>query len=131
MINLIVILDPNYEAPLETVAQSAPVWIVASGQNKFASQRAWAPHPTTDHRDKGAVTCFDGTDTEDRLANLLNVLPTLEEHHGEIRDDRFAFPKGFALKVIGLPPANNVFQALQTFGFSSFVPTEHGFEAHV
>ena len=131
MINLIVILDPSYEAPLGTVAQSAPVWIVASAPNKFASQLAWATHPTTDHRDKGAVTCFDITDPEDRLANLLNVLPTLEEHHGEICDDRFAFPKGFVLKVIGLPPATNVFQGLQEFGFSSIIPAEHGFEAHV
>ncbi len=131
MVNLIVVLDPDYEVHLESAAQSAPVWLVASAQNKVACKRFWAAHPTTDHREKGAVTCYDVTDTQDRFTNLLNILPTLEEHHGELRDNRVAFPKGFILRVIGLTLANNVIQALQESGFSSLVPAEDGFETCV
>jgi hypothetical protein len=54
---------------------------------------------------------YDVTDQEDRVGNLLNVLPTLQEHHGEIRDDHFSFPKGFALGVHGLTPTETVTSA--------------------
>jgi hypothetical protein len=63
------------------------------------------------------------------LANLLDVLPTLEEHHGEVRGDRFIFPEGFVVEVLGLTLANNAIIALQEFGFSSFAETTEGFKA--
>jgi hypothetical protein len=129
MINLIVVVDPNYGDLIGTAAQTAPVWAVATLANKTACERAWTAHRTTDHRERGAVTCYEAADTEDRLANLLSVLPTLEEHHGEICDDHFSFPKGFVLGVLGLTPAQNVTAALKEFGFSSFVEMADGFKA--
>src|ERR1700732_1870265 len=99
MINLIVVVDPNYGDRLETAAQIAPVWVVHTIDNQAACKRLWSAHPTGDHREKGAVTCYEVGDAEDRLANLLSILPTLEEHHGEIRGDRFSFLKDFVLEV--------------------------------
>ena len=98
--------------------------------NKDACKRLWNAHPTGDHRESGAFTCYEAGDTEDRFANLLNVLPTVEEHHGEIRDHQFSFPKGFVLGVIGLTPASSVLNALREFGFSSFVELADGFQAY-
>ena|ERR1700730_1346943 len=34
---------------------------------------------TGDQREKGAVTCYEAGDAEDRLANLLSILPTLDK----------------------------------------------------
>jgi hypothetical protein len=53
----------------------------------------------------------------------------LEEHHGEIRDDRFSFPDGLVLEVIGLTLVNSVINALREFGFSSFFEMPEGFQA--
>jgi hypothetical protein len=129
MINVIVVVDPNYGDRLEAAAQIAPVWVIATVDNKAACTRLWNVHPTGDHREKGAVTSYEVGDTQDCFANLLNILPTLEEHHGEIRDDRFSLPKGFVLEVIGLTPADSVINALREFGFSSFVEIADGFQA--
>ena len=129
MTNLIVVVDPNYGDRIETAAQTAPVWAVASLVNKAACERIWAAHRTGDYRERGAVTCYDVTDQEDRLGNLLTVLPTLEEHHGEIHDDHFSFPGGFVLGVLGLTPTETVTSALKEIGFSRFVGLAEGFNA--
>jgi hypothetical protein len=113
MTDLIVVLDPNYGDRIETVAETAPVWAVASLVNKTACERIWAYHRTVDHRERGAVTSYDVTDQEDRLGNLLSVLPTLEEHHGEIHDAHFSFPNGFVLAVFGLAPTESVTSRLK------------------
>ncbi len=131
MINVIVVVDPNYGDRLETATQVAPVWVVATIANKAACERMWKAQPTDDHREKSAVTCYDVASPEGRLANLLSVVPTLEEHHGEIRDDRFLFPEGFVLGVLGLAPANAVIIALREFGFSSFVEMADGFKTTI
>ena len=129
MTDLIVVVDPNYGDRIETAAQTAPVWAVASLINKAASERIWAAHRTVDHRERSAVTCYDVTDQEDRLGNLLTVLPTWEEHHGEIHDDHFSFPRGFVLGVLGLTPTATVTSALKQLGFSGFVGVAEGFNA--
>jgi hypothetical protein len=129
MINLMVVVDPNYGDRLAAAAQIAPVWVVATQINKAACNHLWSARPSVDHRDTGAVTCYEVGDTEDRFANLLNVLPTLEEHHGEIRDDRFSFPDGFVIEVVGLTPTDSVMTALRGSGFSSFIEIPNGFQA--
>jgi hypothetical protein len=129
MTHLIVVLDPNYGDRIETAAQTAPVWAVASPVNKAACERIWDAHRAVDHRERGAVTCYDITDQEDRLSNLLTVLPTLEEHHGEIHGDHFSFPSGFVLGVVGLTPTEDVTSALKELGFSGFVGLPDGFNA--
>jgi hypothetical protein len=129
MPNVIVVVDPNYGDRIETVAQTAPVWAVAGLVNKAACERIWAAHGTVDHRERGAVTCYDVTDQEDRLGNLLTVLPALKEHHGKIHDDHFLFPNGFVLGVLGLTPTETVTSALKELGFSAFVELAEGFNA--
>jgi hypothetical protein len=130
MTNLIVVVDPNYGDRIDTAAQIAPVWAVASLVNKTACERIWAAaHGAVDHRETGAVTCYDVTDQQDCLGNLLNILPTLEEHHGEVRDDHISLPKGFVLRVLGLTSTETVTSALRELGFSAFVGLAEGFDA--
>ena len=121
MTNLIVVVDPKYGDRLETVTHIAPVWVVESRHNKAACKHLWSAHPTSEHTEKGAITCYNVSDTEDRLSNLINVLPDLEEHHGE-------FCGGFTLEVIGLKLTDSVISTLRDLGFSSFSETPQGFQ---
>jgi hypothetical protein len=120
MTKLIVVVDPNYGDRLETATHIAPVWVVESLHNEAACKRLWSAHPTSDHTEKGAITCYNVSDAEDRVANLLNVLPDLELHHGE-------FSAGFTLEVIGLKLTNSVICTLRELGFSSFSERPEGF----
>jgi hypothetical protein len=127
--DLIVVVDPNYGDRIQAAAQKAPVWVVASLVNKAACEPIWAARRTVDHRERGAVTCYHVADQEDRLSHLLTVLPTLEEHHGEIHNDHFSFPGGFVLRVLGLAPTEIVTSALKELGFYRFVGLAEGFDA--
>lgn len=129
MTDLIVVVDPDYAERLERAAEIAPVWIVATETNRYACERQWKSHSHSDHREKGAVTCYKTSNSEDRLSSLLGIVPQLETHHGEVKEDELAFPNGFVLEVIGLALADKVTNALREFGFTHFVETLEGFQA--
>jgi hypothetical protein len=129
MTNLIVIMDPNYSDRLETVSEIAPVWVVSTPANSAACMRLWKSNPHTDHREKGSITCFDQTNPEDPLESLLDIVPALETHYGEVKDDELVFPNSFVLEVVGLALAENVTHALREVGFTSFVESSYGFQA--
>jgi hypothetical protein len=129
MPDLIVVVDPNYGDRLETAVETAPVWIVASPNNRSACQRIWAADPAANHREFNSVTIYDVADPNDRLDNLLSVFPTLEEHHGEIHAEQFSFPNGFVIEVRGLAPAEALNAALRDLGFSAITETAEGLAA--
>ncbi len=131
MSNLIVVVDPDYGERLSSVAQTAPCWVVSTPGNNEACEHFREGSAVTDHREKGALTSYAVNDPEDRLANLLDVLPTLEEHHGEMGDNDFVFPEGFILEVIGLSPTGDVTNALREVGFASFFAARGGFRARM
>jgi hypothetical protein len=129
MINLIVVVDPDYGDRVERAAEFAPLWVVDTQTNRDACERLWRSQPHSDHREKGAVTCYKTLNSEDRVGGLLGIVPQLETHHGEAQDNELVFPNGFVLEVIGLAPADNLTNALREFGFTSFVETPEGFRA--
>ena len=129
MTSLIVVVDPDYAERVERAAEVAPVWIVATQTNRNACERLWKSHPHLDHREKGAVTCYETPYPEDRLGSLLGIVPQLETHHGEVKEDELVFPNRFVLEVIGLALADNVTNALREIGFTSFVEIPEGFQA--
>jgi hypothetical protein len=129
MTNLIVVVDPDYADRLERTAQFAPVWVVGSQTNRDACEQLWRNHPHPDHREKGAITSYKTSNPEDRLGSLLDIVPQLETHHGEVKDNELTFPNDFVLEVIGLSLADNVTNALRELGFTSFVETPEGFQA--
>ena len=101
MLDLIVIVDPNYGQGLDRAAQFAPLWIVDTPINKEACKRYWDRHPHRDHREQGAVTSYKTVNPQDRLGSFLGIIPQLEDHHGGIKDRMFVFPRDFTLEVIG------------------------------
>jgi hypothetical protein len=85
--DLTVLVDPFRPDGLEELAAEVPVWIVATAVNKQACRRIWDRRRITDHRLPGCITSYDVSDGEDRVPNLLSVLPVLEEHYGGSDDD--------------------------------------------
>jgi hypothetical protein len=122
-------LFPNYAERLEITAEVAPVWIVATQPNRDACERLWKVHPHPDHRERGAITCYETPDADDRLGSLLGIIHDLETHHGEVQEDELVFPNGFELEVVGLALADNVVSALRELGFKFFVEIPEGFKA--
>ena len=127
--DLIVVVNPDYADRLETAAEIAPVWIVATETNRYACERQRKNQSYSDHRETGAVTCYKTSNPEDRLGSLLGTLPQVETHHGEVKEDKLAFPDDFVLEVIGLALADEVAYALREFGFTHFVEAPEGFQA--
>lgn len=128
MANLIIVVDPDYGERLETAPLDAPVWVVATQTNRNACESLWKRYPHSDHREKGAVTCYETTNPEDRLGSLLGILPDLETHHGEMTGAELELPKGFIIKVIGLAITDHVTDALEESGFTSFIEMPEGFQ---
>ena|SRR6478672_1016174 len=129
MSNLIVIVDPDHGARLETAAQLAHVWVVDTYINKKAVEQLRMSRPHVDHQEKSAVTSYKSQNPEDRLSTLLGIMPELETHHGTVEDNELVFPKGFVLGVVGLAISADVMNALRNLGFTSFIETPEGFEA--
>lgn len=129
MSDVIVIVDPEYGELLESSAMRAPRWIVDTLTNREVFTRLWNLAPVPDHRANGAITSFKVTNPQDRMGNLLGILPEIETHHGEIEGNYFIFPQGFVLDVIGLELTEKVESALREFGFTSFVEMAVRFQA--
>jgi hypothetical protein len=81
MANLIVVVELDYATRLERTAQNAPLWIVASQQNRNACERIWKSNAHVDHRENGAITSYKISNPEDRLENLTGIIPALQLHH--------------------------------------------------
>jgi hypothetical protein len=59
------------------------VWVVATPVNEEACRRIWQGRAIADHRSPGSITSFKiYSDAENRRANLLDVIPVIEEHYG-------------------------------------------------
>jgi hypothetical protein len=126
--NLIVVLDPNYADRIDRAAALAPVWVVESQTNRSACERRWRGHPHPDHRDKDAITLYKTPNPENRLESLREIIPQLETHHGEVKNNDLTLPSGFVLEVIGLAVTDQVTDMLRELGFASFVETPEGFQ---
>ena len=127
--NLIVIVDPDSAEGLIRATKIAPSWIVETALNRQACVQHWNQNHHADHREIGAVTCFTSSNVSDHLGTLIEILPTLEEHHGVVEGNFLMFPNGFILEVVGLFLTEQVRTSLEKFGFASFSKTDQGFHA--
>ena len=120
MPNLIVVLEPKLD-DLERVSRAAPVWIVETDLNRRACERLSKISPRSDHREIGAVTCFQASNANDHLSTLNGILQQLETHHGEVEQDAIIFSRNFVLDIIGLPLTEPAKAVLSNFGFQLLI----------
>jgi hypothetical protein len=71
------------------------------------------------------VTTFKYDESADRSSWCTNILPTIEEHHGENGQ-----PQPYStIAVIGVTLTPDIQQEFEEFGFREFQVTAAGFEA--
>jgi hypothetical protein len=87
--NVAVVVDPAYGEQLAELSKNVPVWVVATPINEEAFRRILKQRTLSqrrsiiDHRSPGSITSFKiYSDAENRRANLLDVIPKIEEHYG-------------------------------------------------
>jgi hypothetical protein len=129
IVDVVVVVDADYGDGLETLLQTAPVWIVDTPSNRLVYERLQTQHPRISHRAKGSITSYTILDDNDKLANLFDILPQLESHYGQGEGNYLLFPKGFVLEVLGLPLSDIIESHLQQYGLSSFTEIPDGFKA--
>jgi hypothetical protein len=82
LVNVAVVVDPVYGERLEELSANVSVWVVATPVNEEANRRLQQRRLITDHHVPGSITSFRISEAEDRRANLLDVVPEIEEHYG-------------------------------------------------
>ena len=73
-----VIVDPDFQGDIRTLASVRPVWIVDSPHNGPAIDAVWAHVPESDLFE---VSRCSYKDTGQRLENLLDIIGCLDDHH--------------------------------------------------
>ena len=115
---VIIVLEPNAGDILESLSAIAPLWVVATDANKTTYTRLWTRCKDTDHRKVGSITDFKVKNVEQRLKNLLDVIPNVELHH--------ALQEGDVIEVVGINWSEDVITELQTNNFAPAGETNTG-----
>ena len=116
-----IIVDPDFGEKSARLPVREPVWVVDSAANTPVAKRLrgeWAP---TSHLD--GVTVFTPFLTGGREQILLNVLDTVDLHHGHYSAD----PAYSEVEVYGVPLSDAMERAFRALGFTAFRATADGF----
>ena len=111
-----IVVDNDYGNRLESLV-TGPVWIIDTPANRKSAEACW--------QQKGGpvVTTFKGVDGDSAAAACLNILDTVDLHHGE-------HSGGYSvLEVIGTPLTDELHSAISELGFAKFEATADGFRA--
>jgi hypothetical protein len=118
-----IVLDPDYGNKLASLAAGAHVWIVDTPANRAAASEYWAQNAR--HKVESGVTTFKFSENASRLETCLDILATVDLHHGEYSSN----PPYSELEVIGLPLTDKAKSAIKDLGFGRFETTAEGFRA--
>ncbi|HSE15699.1 MAG TPA: hypothetical protein VLB46_01520 [Pyrinomonadaceae bacterium] len=117
------VLDPDYGDKLRVLANMAHVWVVDTPPNRAVAAEYWSEHPTSGP--ESGITIFKVSDVDSRFENCVNIIETIDLHHGPYSSD----PPYSVLEVIGLPLTDEAKAALEDLGFETFETTVEGFRA--
>lgn len=111
------VVDKDFGNRLESLVTN-PVWIIDSPVNRMAVEAY------RQQRGEPGVTAFNSADEDSASAACLNILDTVELHHGE-------YSGGYSvLEVIGTPLGKKLHSAIKELGFTKFESTAEGFRAN-
>ncbi len=117
------VLDPNYGDKLASLAAVGHVWIIDTLVNRAAASEYWARNPK--HQVETGITTFKSSENESGLESCLNILETIDLHHGKYSSN----PPYSVLEIVGLLLTDDVKSAIEVLGFRAFETTVEGFRA--
>jgi len=118
MISIALVLAPKFEGRVLGLAQQMPVWIVSTGENDAAVERAHSVRGSATN----ITTLFVGDD-ETASDVCLRALYAIDDHHGETSS---AKPYDRVIVYGGTPDLLTP-QAMEELGLSSVVESDFGF----
>src|SRR6185295_20295345 len=80
------VVDPQYGESLEGLASRMHVWAIDSAANRQVAEKVWAAG-ARGTIEVGVTTFGRGSSSIDREADCLNVLESLDLHHGAYSHD--------------------------------------------
>lgn len=118
-----VVVDPHYGALILDLPVDEPAWIVDSPNNRYFIKKAVEVHRDIEHW--AGITSFKFVDREKPDDRFINILWSVDLHHGEYSHD----PPYSILNVIGVEWSEKIHEELGTFKFESHEATPQGFVA--
>ena len=116
-----IVVDPDFGATLQQLADRVHVWICATPTNESAAAIYRRDHPG--HSLERGVTTFRVDDQESAEASLLKVLADVDLHHGEYSH---ALPWD-RMEIYGVEPTPSIRAALAKYNATDIVANGHGF----
>lgn len=116
-----VVLEDDYGDGLSQLPSGA-VWVIDSSVNRSVAEKKWAENSV--RSPLGGITLFDGYG-EAREDIFLNVLDTIDLHHGEYSSDT----PYIELRVIGTEATEMIKTELSNYGFVNYAAYPGGFSA--
>jgi hypothetical protein len=113
-----VIVDPEFGERLAALSQDSPIWIVQSAVNTPVVQRLW-------QEKVGELTSFVASKERDAESDLIQILGTVDLHHGEHSSD----PAYTHIEVIGSLPSEPIRTELEALGLQIISSNHEGFLA--
>jgi hypothetical protein len=113
---------PDFSAHLRSLAEKFHVWVVDTPDNRRVAQELWAVGPGD--RTHG-VTTFELSEAESIESSVVNLLPTIDEHHG-LRAD---WATDIVLEVRGVTLTSEIRSALEALGPFEILQRPVGFTA--
>jgi hypothetical protein len=117
-----IVVSRNFGQRLRDLSQRMHVWVCDTPPNRRVAESCWQL-PVEDPLEQG-VTTFKVADSDTPEAMLLEVLDTVDLHHGTYSHD----PPWDSLLIIGCAPTPAVRKALAELGVDRLVEVEDGFE---
>jgi hypothetical protein len=104
-----IVLEPEFHGQLIELARQRDVWVVDTPHNRVMAEKLWQSESRDSYQ---SLTTFDVDFSVSPEMWLLNVLSTIDEHHG-LRSD---WAPDVELEVRGIGATPEIRAALQEFG---------------
>ena len=106
------VLEESFGHRLFDLPEREPVWITDTPGNREAVEERWKSPNSEDYLH--GVTTYRPAVPERPAEEIIRLLPTIEEHHGEFAHD----PPYDALKIHGFSDNQAIDAALREYGFA-------------
>jgi hypothetical protein len=111
-----VVVGPGFAVELERLAPGRHVWALRLPEYETITQKYRATAGGYDFN--SGITLFNDHGSPSPEAELVEIFPTIEEHHGDSE-----------IEVLGADPTPDVRSELSAYGFGEISPSPHGFIA--
>lgn len=119
------VVDRHFGAQINPIARVFHVWVVESPDNTPVIYEIWRSNENDTSRDplESGVTSFQAGERDSPEDMCLEIIHTIDEHHGEYSHD----PPWIEIEVFGVKLTEVIRSAFDAIGGNSYMETDSGF----